>query len=281
MAEPGLSIQSTVTPRGTDVRIPRLGFGVYQIMGDNCTAACQKALEVGYRQIDTAQLYRNEEQVGAALRKSGLPRSQVFITTKQGVRGDTPEATYQLAINSVERIAGGAGGPEAYVDLFLIHIPYIRGEEEGRKELWQALERLHTEGQARLIGVSNFSIENIEEMKSYATIWPPHVNQIELHPWSQQPKLVEYCQNQGIVLQAYSPLAEGLRMNDDVLDMIARKHGKSPAQVLLRYGLQNNWVVLPKSERSDRIEENRNLFNFELDSDDISALDKLDTSSGG
>lgn len=178
--EPVLSVQSTVTPRGTDVRIPRLGFGVYQIEGDNCTTACQKALDAGYRQIDTAQLYRNEAQVGAALQKSGLPRSHVFITTKQGVRGATPEATYQLAGNSIERIAGGAGGPEAYVDLFLIHIPYIRGEAEGRKEIWQALERLYAEGRARLIGVSNFSIENIEEMKSYATVWPPHVNQIEV-----------------------------------------------------------------------------------------------------
>ncbi|KAK4220362.1 NADP-dependent oxidoreductase domain-containing protein [Rhypophila decipiens] len=278
MAEPVLSIQSTVAPRGSHVRVPRLGFGVYQILGDSCTTACQRALEVGYRQIDTAQLYRNEEQVGAALRKSGLPRSHVFITTKQGLRGDTPEATYQLAEKSVERIAGPSSGTKAYVDLFLIHIPHIRGDAEGRKEVWQALERLYAEGKARLIGVSNFSVDHMEEMKSYAKVWPPHVNQIELHPWSQQRDVVEYCERHGIAFQAYSPLAEGLKMDDEVLLSVARKHAKSPAQILVRYGLQRGWVVLPKSQRDERIQENASVFDFELDVDDMLTLDNLDKS---
>lgn len=184
---PSLSLQSTVTPRGTDVRIPRLGLGVYLIPGEACTVACRKALEVGYRQIDTAQMYRNEEAVGVAVRNtpgSGIRRSDVFITTKQGVRGNTPQATYQLALKSVEKIAGDGGADQepavCYVDLFLVHIPNIRGGIEGRKELWLALERLYNEKKARLIGVSNYSIEHIEEMKSYATVWPPHVNQIEV-----------------------------------------------------------------------------------------------------
>lgn len=173
-----ISILSNVSPRGLDVQVPCLGFGVYQIGSEKCTTACQKALEAGYRLIDTAQLYKNEEEVGTAVLAGQRLRQDIFVTTKQGVRGETPEATYRLAAGSVRKIAGS--GPKAYVDLFLIHVPWIRGDIEGRKEVWQALERLHAEGLARSIGVSNFTIDHIEEMKSYAKVWPPHVNQIEV-----------------------------------------------------------------------------------------------------
>ncbi|KAK0702336.1 putative aldo-keto reductase [Lasiosphaeris hirsuta] len=270
----GLSSTSTTTPGNSKIPIPVLGFGVYQIPADKCIAACKAALETGYRQIDTAQLYRNEEQVGAAIRQSGIKRSDVFVTTKQGLRGDTPGDTYRLAADSVKRIAGDRA--DAYVDLFLVHIPWIRGEAEGRKEVWQALERLFHEGKARSIGVSNYSIHHIEEMKEYATIWPPHVNQIELHPWSQQRGVVAFCERQGIALQAYSPLAEGTKMNDIVLRRIGDKYAKTPAQVLVRYGLQKGWVVLPKSENPHRIGENYNVFDFEIDEQTMEELDKLD-----
>ncbi|KAK5663855.1 hypothetical protein OQA88_59 [Cercophora sp. LCS_1] len=270
-----LSPTSAATPRGTAIAIPFLGFGVYQIAADKCITACKHALHAGYRHIDTAQLYRNESQVGQAVRESETKRADVFITTKQGIRGETPDATYNLAVNSIKKIAGD-GVNDAYVDLFLIHVPYVRGEAEGRKELWQTLERLYEEGKAKAIGVSNYGIGHIEEMKGYAKIWPPHVNQIELHPWRQQRDVVKYCEDNGIVLQAYSPLAEGQRLDDPVVGGVAEKYGKSPAQVLIRYGLQKGWVVLPKSERAERIEQNADVFGFELDEGDMAVLDALD-----
>ncbi|KAK3385322.1 putative aldo-keto reductase [Podospora didyma] len=267
------SIAATVTPPGTNVHLPRLGFGVYQIFGESCISSCKTALDAGYRLIDSAQLYRNEDQVGAVVRDSELDRAEIFVTTKQGIRGATPQETYNLAAESVKRIAGS--GPGAYVDLFLIHIPYVKGEAEGRKEVWQALERLYDEGKTRLIGVSNYDIEHIEEMKAYAKVWPPHVNQIELHPWRQQSGLVAYCENNGIVVQAYSPLAEGTKMDDPVVQRVAAKHDKSSAQVLIRYGLQKGWVVLPKSATPKRIKANANVFDFELDEEDMVALGGL------
>ncbi|KAK3369307.1 putative aldo-keto reductase [Lasiosphaeria ovina] len=269
-----LTISSAATVTGTNVKIPRLGFGVWQIAAANCAAACAHALQSGYRHIDTARLYRNEEQVGTAVRESGLSRADVFVTTKQGVRGDTPELTYQLALESVEKVAGSA--PGAYVDLFLVHIPHIRGGADGRKEVWLALERLFREGRARAIGVSNYGVQHIEEMKAYATVWPPHVNQIELHPWCQQRELVAYCEEQGIVVQAYSPLATGTKLGDPTVEQMAGRLSKSLAQVLIRYGLQKGWVVLPKSENPERIRQNTDVFDFELGEDDMRVLDGLD-----
>lgn len=267
-----LSPTSTANPRDITIHIPRLGFGVYQIPPDTCTAAVKHALATGYRHIDTAQLYRNELQVGIAVVESNITRSEIFITTKQGILGSTPEETYSLALASITKISGKDG----YVDLFLIHIPHIRGGADGRKELWQTLERLYDEGKVKAIGVSNYGVEHLEEMRSYARVWPPHVNQIELHPWRQQRGVVRYCEERGIVVQAYSPLAEGMKLDDEVLEGIARKYGKSPAQVLVRYGLQKGWVVLPKSERVERMRENRDVFGFELNGGDMEGLNGLD-----
>lgn len=159
---------------GAKTNNPRIGFGVYQISADNCTAACLSALEAGYRHIDTAQLYRNEAQVGQAVAQSGLRREVVVLTTKIGTARGSDEKTYQSALDSVKKMDGEDG----YVDLFLIHIP--GDSKEKRCRLWRALERLHKEGRARAIGVSNFRKHHIEEMKEYATVWPPHVNQIEV-----------------------------------------------------------------------------------------------------
>lgn len=156
------------------VRIPRLGFGVYRSPTHQCAQSCLKALEAGYRHIDTAQFYGNESEVGEALRSCGLPRDQIFATTKILSPAGSVEATYDKLLASVENI----GGPGGYVDLFLIHSP--SSGASGRKQLWQALERLHGEGRARSIGVSNYGIQHIEEMKAHAKVWPPHVNQIEV-----------------------------------------------------------------------------------------------------
>src|SRR6266536_5545414 len=194
----------------SSVKIPRLGFGVYQSHGPQCVSACLAALKAGYRHIDTAQFYQNEKEVGAAVRQSGHARKDVFITTKIMSPGSSLSTTYDKAKKSVTLIDGENG----YVDLFLIHNP--SSGTEGRKMMWQALERLVEEGKAKSIGVSNFGVGHIEEMRKYAKIWPPHVNQIEvlfppwgslsseangwqLHPWCQQKTIDEYCQKNGII----------------------------------------------------------------------------------
>lgn len=156
------------------IKIPRLGFGVYQSHSSQCIKSCLTALQTGYRHIDTAQFYRNESEVGQAVRQSGIPRKDVFITTKILSAGGSPEATYKKCRESVTKI----DGEEGYVDLFLIHSP--SGGRAGRKEMWQALERMVEEGKAKSIGVSNYGVGHIEEMREWAKIWPPHVNQIEV-----------------------------------------------------------------------------------------------------
>lgn len=169
-----LAITDRVPLPNSTVQIPRLGFGVYRATGDKCVEATKTALKVGYRHIDSAQFYGNEAEVGQAVRESGIPRNEVFITTKIMTPAGSPEATYRKVVESVDKIAGKDG----YVDLFLIHS--WKSGESGRKELWQALERLLEEGRTRSIGVSNYGVKHIEEMKAYAKVWPPHVNQIEV-----------------------------------------------------------------------------------------------------
>lgn len=171
-----MKLQDTLKIANTGASMPRLGFGVYQIHGASCVQACQRALDAGYRHFDSAQFYRNEAEVGQAIRSSkSVPREDVFLTTKilSGPMGASTEAMYQNVAGSVDKM-GGEGG---YVDLFLIHWP---GSKSFRESSWKALEKLHSEGRAKAIGVSNFSIGNIEEMKEYATVWPPHANQLEV-----------------------------------------------------------------------------------------------------
>lgn len=170
-------LTDTLPLPNSTVRIPRLGFGVYRSPPSQCVQSVKKALEVGYRHIDTAQFYANESEVGEALRASGIPRDQVFVTTKILSPAGSAEQTYDKLVASVEKI----GGPGGYVDLFLIHSP--SSGPAGRKQLWQALEKLHAEGRAKAIGVSNYGVQHIEEMKKYAQVWPPHVNQIEVCPF--------------------------------------------------------------------------------------------------
>ncbi|KAH7328481.1 putative aldo-keto reductase [Stachybotrys elegans] len=275
MTDAPLQIASTILLGDTQVSMPRLGFGVYKLSSEECLQASLAALGAGYRHIDTAQLYRNEDAVLQAVVQSGYSRNDVFLTTKIGrARGDEAAIRDSL-LESVRKV----GGPDGYVDLFLVHIP--GRDPECRRQLWTALEKLHAEGKARAIGVSNFHVCHIEEMKEYARIWPPHVNQIELHPWCQQRELVAYCQEHSIVIQAYSPLATGARLEDVDLAAIASKHGKSPAQILVRYSLQKGWVPLPKSSSAERIHENASVFDFSLDQGDMEALDGLDMGSSG
>lgn len=298
-----LTLNSTITLHN-GITMPRLGFGVWQIAPQVCTSVVETALDAGYRHIDSAQAYRNEAEAGAALRTTDVPREDIFFTTKIPRDLGSVDANYESLLESVAKINGGDTSEDAYVDLFLIHTP--RMGAEGIKNVWQALEKLLDEGKTRSIGVSNFQAADIEGMKEYATVWPPHVNQIkvclcihsrlppicffflsssflanfdticaQLNPWVQEQDVVKYCDDKDVVLQAYSPLENGKRLNDATVGQLAKKYEKSPAQVLIRYSLQKGWVPLPKSVHADRIVENTQIYDFELSKKDMSILDGL------
>ncbi|KAK7921706.1 NADP-dependent oxidoreductase domain-containing protein [Apiospora marii] len=262
--------------------IPQLGFGVYKSPPELCIQSVLTALRYGYRHVDTAQYYANEAEVGQAIQMTELvDRADVFLTTKilTPAEEGSVEANYRKCVESVRKLdASGEDG--GYVDLFLIHSPNCGGAEN-RKMLWQALERLHREGKAKSIGVSNFGIQHIEELKAFAEVWPPHVNQIELHPWSQQTEIVEYCEKQGITIEAYCPLVRNTKADDPTLAKVAEKHGVAPSQVLVRYCLERGWVPLPKSDNTERIAMNADVFEFALDQEDMAALNGLNQGAAG
>ncbi|KAL9103674.1 MAG: hypothetical protein Q9163_001300 [Psora crenata] len=277
MPSPELSITDRLSLTNSSHRIPRLGFGIYQSPTSVCINSCLTAFRAGYRHIDSAQFYRNETEMGVAARQSGIPRSELFLTTKILTPGGSPEKTYQKCLDSVKKVSGET--EEGYVDLFLIHTP--NGGPKAVKEMWQALEKLESESRVKAIGVSNFGIGHIEEMKQYARIWPPQVNQIELHPWCQQRQIVEYCNAQKIIVEAYSPLVRNQRAHDETLNMISKAYDKTTAQVLIRYSLQKGWVSLPKSDTPSRIEANADVYDFELSDADMRTLDGLDQGADG
>ncbi|KAL8856654.1 MAG: hypothetical protein Q9178_006721 [Gyalolechia marmorata] len=273
---PKLSLSSTIPLPNSKYSVPRLGFGIYQSPPDVCVNSCLTALRAGYRHIDSAQFYRNESEMGEAVRQSGIPRPEVFLTTKILSAGGSPEKSYAKCLDSVKAIDPSENG---YVDLFLIHSSSAGAAK--RKEMWQALERLVEEKKARSIGVSNFGIGHINEMKEYAKIWPPQVNQIELHPWNQQREIVKYCRDHNIVIEAYCPLVRNKMAHEENLLAISKKHNKTTGQILIRYCLQKDWVPLPKSDTPSRIESNADLYDFELDEEDMTKLDSLDQGEKG
>ncbi|OCF76249.1 hypothetical protein I204_03548 [Kwoniella mangroviensis CBS 8886] len=247
-------------------KIPQLGFGLYQSPPEVTSKTVQSALDAGYRHIDSAQWYFNEEQVGSAIESSQYPRGQVFITTKLG----HADRITELLEESVSKMDPRDGG---YVDLFLIHSPSAGPEK--RKEQWKALEDFVNRGKAKNIGVSNYGVKHLEQMEQYAKI-PPAINQIELHPWCQQPSIVSYCQTHKIALEAYSPLVQGTKASDPTLSKIAEETGKSWAQVLIRWSLQRGFIPLPKSDTKERIIANRDVFDFELTDAQMQSLNGLD-----
>ncbi|OCF34511.1 hypothetical protein I316_03552 [Kwoniella heveanensis BCC8398] len=256
----------TVITLNSGVKIPQLGFGVYLSPPEVTTKTVTTALEAGYRHIDSAQWYFNEEQVGAAVKDNSIPRSEIFITTKLGHADKVVERLNE----SVTKIDPTSGG---YVDLFLIHAP--TAGPENRPKQWKALEDLVEQGKAKAIGVSNYGVKHLQEMEKYAQI-PPAVNQIELHPWCQQPAIVAYCQSHNIALEAYSPMVQGKKANDPTLTKIAEETGKSWAQVLIRWSLQRGFIPLPKSDTKERIISNMEVFDFELSDAQMDALNALD-----
>lgn len=260
-----LTIGSTVALRG-GVRMPLLGLGVWQSApGDETRQAVLAALRVGYRLVDTARAYRNEEDVGAAIRESGLPRDEVFVTTKLWNSDHGFDSTLRACDESLRRL-----GLER-LDLYLVHWPVQRL----RHETWRAMERLLSDGRTRAIGVSNYTIRHLDELLARAST-PPAVNQVELHPFLQQRALLDHCRVHRIHVQAYGPLVRGHRMDHPVLARLAARHGRTPAQILVRWGLQQGISTIPKSVQPDRIRDNADVYGFELDREDLEALEALD-----
>lgn len=247
-------------------RMPWLGFGVYQMKDDSeVETAVKHALGAGYRSIDTATVYGNERGVGRAIRESGVPRSEIFLTTKVWNDDQRARRTREAFNESLERLGTD------YVDLYLIHWP-VPG---CYRETWDALQEIHRSGRARSIGVSNFLIPHLEDLLRDGQAVPT-VNQVEFHPRLVQPELRRFCRDRRIQFEAWSPLLQGQVGQLPAVLTLAAKHRKTPAQIVLRWNLQHEVVTIPKSVKPDRIVENAGIFDFELALADMAALDALD-----
>ena len=246
--------------------IPTLGLGVWQVPdGPECVNAVRWALESGYRQIDTAQAYGNEESVGQGLRESGVPREEVFITTKFYPARSDPAAEVEKSLRRL--------GVD-HVDLYIIHWP-----QKGATWAWPGMEAARERGHARSIGVSNFSIEQLDEVIAVASS-PPVVNQVQFSPFEYRRALLEGCEARDVALEAYSPLGTGRHLSDATVAKIAQRLDRTPAQVLLRWCIQRRTIVLPKSTHQERIEANAQVFDFALSDEDMATLDGLDQTGG-
>ncbi|RRJ62516.1 aldo/keto reductase [Paenibacillus oralis] len=249
------------------VKMPQLGFGVWQVKDEEATAAVAKALEVGYTSIDTAMIYRNEVGVGKAIKQSSVPRENLFITTKVWNADQGYDNTLRAFDESLERLGLD------YIDLYLIHWPTPKFDQY--VDTYKALEKLYRDGRTKAIGVCNFEIEHLERLLNETEI-KPVLNQVECHPHLTQNELKAFCAKHDIFVEAWSPLEQGGDvLKDPVVKSIGEAHGKSPAQVVLRWHLQNNTIVIPKSVTPARIEENFNVFDFKLADSEMEQISKL------
>jgi methylglyoxal/glyoxal reductase len=247
------------------VKIPRLGLGVYQSPpGEITLRAVRYAAKIGYRHIDTAQLYGNEADVGRAVMESGINREEIFITTKVWNSYQGYDSTLQACEGSLRRLG------LSYVDLYLIHWP-VEGVSD---ETWRAMIKLWQQGKAQAIGVSNYTISQLMEILQNSDVVPA-VDQVEFHPFLYQQELLRFCRNNRIQLEAYSPLTRGNKLNYPIIAEVARKYDKTPAQILIRWSLQHDVIVIPKSIHKDRIRENSQVFDFQLEPEDMKTLDSL------
>jgi len=263
------TVQATIEPfakLNNGVMIPRLGLGVYQSPPGPITQnAVEYALKIGYRHIDTARIYNNESDVGTALRKTGIKREDVFITTKLWNSDHGYENALRACDESLKRLG------LKYLDLYLIHWPV----PETRNESWEALVQLLKDGKCRSIGVSNYTINHLTDLLEDTDV-VPMVNQVEFSPFLYQKQLLDHCEKNKIQLEAYSPLTQGAKLNHPKIQQIAKSHSKTPAQVLIRWSLQHNLVTIPKSVREERIKENSKVFDYILTAEDMRILDSLD-----
>jgi 2,5-diketo-D-gluconate reductase A len=254
--------------------IPQLGFGVFQIAPKDTAKAVSDALEIGYRHIDTAEMYGNEKEVGEAIRSSGLGRSDVFVTSKLSNGAHEP----QDAREAFDRTLSELGFD--YVDLFLIHWPLPMLYDGDFVSTWKTLEEFHSDGRARSIGVSNFQVEHLERLAA-ETDTVPAVNQIEVHPYLTNEAVRSYGREHGIATEAWSPIAQGWVLEDPTISRIAEKVGRTPAQVVLRWHIQRSDIVFPKSVTPSRMKENFDIFGFELSSEDMDSIAALDRGEDG
>ena len=263
----------TENPVGTTVhelvdggRIPLIGLGVWQVPnGAECVDSVAAALDAGYRHIDTAQAYENEESVGKAIKESGIAREDIYITTKFLPNLHDPE---EEAKRSLDRLGVD------YVDLYIVHWP-----KTDATWAWDGMQRAHGNGYARSIGVSNFSAAEIDTLLTVADT-KPQVNQVQFNPFKYRAGLLQHCAEHGIALEAYSPLGTGKHLEDPTVGKIADRLGRTPAQILIRWCLQRDVIVLPKSTHKERIESNADVFGFELSEEDMATLDGLDETGG-
>lgn len=262
---------TTTIELNSGARIPQLGLGTSQAADP--AASVKAALQLGYRHVDTAQMYGNEAEVGQGVRDSEVPREDVFVTTKLHNPHHDPDDARRTFSESLERM-----GLE-YVDLFLIHwpMPFL---EVDYVDTWKTVIELRDSGRAKTIGVSNFQPDHLERIID-ATGVVPAVNQIEAHPYFANNELREFAKSLGLVIEAWSPLGKGDELSDPVISAIAEKLGRSPAQVILRWHVQRGDVVIPKSDRQQRLQENFDVFNFELAEADMAAIDALDKGEDG
>ncbi len=248
------------------LKMPWLGLGVFQIEdGQQVVHAVKAALEIGYRSIDTAAVYGNELGVGKAIRESGIPREDIFLTTKVWNDDQREKRTLAAFEESLKRL-----GTE-YVDLYLIHWP-VKGYYQ---KTWQVMEKIYQSGRAKAIGVSNFQIYHLKDILRDSQI-VPSVNQVEFHPFLVQPELSRFCQSHKIQVEAWSPLMKGQIVTEQAVQKLAEKYHKTPTQIALRWDLQHKVVTIPKSTHSNRIAENAQIFDFELSQEDMKVLDALD-----
>lgn len=264
MMAQSISITSEVTLHN-GVKMPQFGLGVYKVeKGAVVFNTVKTALNDGYRSIDTAAFYDNEEGVGEAIKESGIPREEIFVTTKVWNSDHGYEETLKAFELSRKKL------DLDYIDLYLIHWP-VKGKY---LETWKAMEKLYQDGKVRAIGVSNFHIHHLQDLMAHSNE-KPVVNQVELHPLLNQTELRKFCKENNIAVESWSPLARGAVLDDSVLRSIAEKYGKTPAQVVIRWHLQNDLIVIPKSITPARIKENADVFDFELTNDEIHRIDGL------
>ncbi|WBB77254.1 aldo/keto reductase [Micromonospora sp. WMMD882] len=254
--------------------IPQLGFGVFQIAPRDTVAAVREALGVGYRHIDTAQMYGNEAEVGQAIRTSGLEREEVFVTSKLSNAFHRPEDARGAFQSTLDELKVN------YIDLFLIHWPLPTRYDGDFVSTWKVLEEFKADGRARSIGVSNFQVPHLERLAA-ETSTVPAVNQVEAHPYLGNEQVRAYGRAHGIVTEAWSPIAQGKVLPDPVITEIAERSGRTPAQVVLRWHIQRGDIVFPKSVTPARIAENFQLFDFSLDETDMDRITALDQGESG
>lgn len=247
------------------VTMPMFGLGTFKTPpGETTENSVRWALEAGYHKIDTASFYENEEGVGKGIKASGVPREEIFITTKVW----PTEMGYESTLEAFDRSRKKLGID--VLDLYLVHWP----DKEKYLDTWKALEKLYADGKIRAIGLSNFEPHHIDKLKAQAEV-APVLNQVELHPYLNQKEVRDHCAKNDIVVEAWSPIAKGKVLDDPVIQEIAKAHGKNPVHVTLRWELQHNVVVIPKSVHKERIEENMKLFDFELSNEEMAKIDDL------